>query len=149
MKPTRTWILIADGARARIFANFGPGKGIEAVDGTEFETDHPQSSDYYTDKPGRSFESANTMRHAMEPPHDPHREAKRAFAVKLGKVLSERLSQKEYDRLIIVAPPASLGDLRATLSDDVQAVVSAELDKDLTKTPVADLPKHLESVLAV
>ena len=33
MKPTTTWILIADGAHARLFANHGPGKGIEAVQG--------------------------------------------------------------------------------------------------------------------
>src|SRR5262249_34094570 len=30
MKPTRTWILIADGARARILRNDGPGKGVQA-----------------------------------------------------------------------------------------------------------------------
>ena len=32
MKPTTTWILIADGAHARLFANHGPGKGIEALE---------------------------------------------------------------------------------------------------------------------
>ena len=31
MKPTRTWILIADGARARILENLGPGKGVHEV----------------------------------------------------------------------------------------------------------------------
>ncbi len=149
MKPTRTWILIADGARARIFVNLGPGKGIEAVEGAEFESDHPQARDYYADKPGRTFESANSMRHAMEAPHDPHREAKRAFAAKLGKVLRDRLFKKEFDRLILVAPPTSLGDLRATLPDSVQAVVAAELDNDLTNTPAVELPEHLEKVLAV
>ena len=35
MKPTTTWILIADGARARLFANHGPGKGVEAVEGAD------------------------------------------------------------------------------------------------------------------
>lgn len=32
MKPTTTWILIADGARGRLFANRGPGKGLELLD---------------------------------------------------------------------------------------------------------------------
>ncbi len=40
MKPTTTWILIADGAHARIFSNSGPGKGIAAVKGGLMEGDH-------------------------------------------------------------------------------------------------------------
>ena len=32
MKPTTTWILVADGAHARLFANRGPGKGVEQLE---------------------------------------------------------------------------------------------------------------------
>ena len=42
-----------------------------------------------------------------------------------------------------------LGDLRSALSDRVRTAVYAELDKDLTKTPFAELPQHLGAVLAV
>jgi protein required for attachment to host cells len=42
-----------------------------------------------------------------------------------------------------------LGDLRSALSDHVRAAVYAELDKDLTKTPLNELPKHLGAVMAV
>jgi len=149
MKPTTTWVLIADGARARIFANHGPGKGLEAVAGAEFEADHRPDREILSDKPGRTFESVGTTRHAIEPHHDPHRELKRSFAEELAAMLDQRLGDKAYDRVILVAPPATLGDLRAALSDRVGAVVYAELDKDLTKTPAADLPGHLAAVLAV
>ncbi len=149
MKPTTTWILIADGARARIFANLGPGKGIETVDGGEFGADHRPDRDIVSDKPGRSFESVGDTRHAYEPRHDPHRELKRAFSEELAAMLDEKLAAKAYDRVILVAPPAMLGDLRAALSAHVKGAVYAELDKDLTKTPVAELPQHLGAVLAV
>lgn len=149
MKPKTTWILIADGARARIFANRGPGSGIEPVPGGEIEGDHRPSRDILRHKPGRTFESAGVTRHAIDPHHDPHRELKREFSETLAAMLDQHLAEKSYDRLILVAPPVTLGDLRAALSERVRALVSAELGKDLTKTPSAELPGHLADVLAV
>lgn len=58
-------------------------------------------------------------------------------------------SEHAYDRLVLVAPSSALGDLREALSDSVRSLVRAELDKDLTKTPIAELPEHLDAVLAV
>jgi protein required for attachment to host cells len=149
MKPTTTWILIADGARARIFVNQGPGKGIEAVAGAEFDADHRPDREIMSDKPGRTYESVGDTRHAVQPHHDPHRELKRAFSEELAAMLAEKLAAKAYDRVVLVAPPAMLGDLRSSLGEQVRAVVYAELDKDLTNTPEAELPQHLGAVLAV
>lgn len=149
MKPTTTWILIADGAHARIFSNSGPGKGIVAVKGGVMEGDHRPDDELVSDSLGRSFESSGNMRHAIAPRTDPHRELKRTFAVQLAEMLDQRLAEKAYDRLVIVAPPSALGDLRAALSEHVKPLVSAELNKDLVKTPTVELPQHLAEVLAV
>ena len=149
MKPRTTWILIADGARARIFANLGPGKGITPVAGGVLESDHAPSRELASDRPGRTFESADVMRHAIDPAQDPHRELKRAFAERLAALIDKRLAENAFDRLILVAPPVTLGDLRAALSKPVRERVSAEIDNDLTKIPVEELPSHLASVLAV
>jgi protein required for attachment to host cells len=64
-------------------------------------------------------------------------------------LLDEKLAAKACDRVVLLAPPTTLGDLRASLSEPVRAVVSAEIDKDLTKTPAAELLQHLGAVLAV
>ena len=37
MKAKVTWILIADGATAKVFEHTGPGKGLRAVDDLMFE----------------------------------------------------------------------------------------------------------------
>lgn len=147
MKPTTTWILIADGAHARLFANRGPGKGIEALEA--INGDHRPDHELVRDGLGRTFESAGEMRHAIAPKTDPHRELKRDFAKELAEMLDRRLSEKAYDRLVIVAPPKALGDLRAALSPHVKPLVYAELDKDLVKTPTAELPSHLGAVMAI
>lgn len=149
MKPTTTWILIADGAHARIFANHGPGKGIEAVEGGVINGDHRPDHELVRDGLGRSFESSGDMRHAIAPRSDPHRELKRTFAEHLAEMLDAHLAAKSYDRLVIVAPPKALGDLRAALSAHVKPLVYAELDKDLVKTPTVELPQHLGAVMAI
>jgi protein required for attachment to host cells len=148
MKPTTTWILIADGARGRLFANRGPGKGLELLY-ESLDADHRATHDIVDDRLGRTHESVGASRHAISARHDPHRELKRHFAVKLAKMLDRRRMEHAYDRLVLVAPPAVLGDLREALSDSVRSLVRAELDKDLTKTPIAELPEHLDAVLAV
>ena len=53
------------------------------------------------------------------------------------------------DRLVIVASPVTLGDLRSALSDHVRAVVVGEVAQDLTKMPNNKIAEHLQDVLAV
>ena len=61
MASTVTWILIADGARARIFANNGPGTGIASATGVDYIADHRPTRDIGADKPGRTQESATSF----------------------------------------------------------------------------------------
>ena len=149
MKPITTWILIADGARARIVVNNGPGKGVRQLEGADFRTDHPPSGEMLTDRPGRTFDSAGSGRHAMEAHGDPHRAAKQSFAAMLAEFLDDQLHDKRFDRLVVVAPAQPLGDLRAAFSEQVRTLTTAELVKDLTHVTTGDLPEHLSEVLAV
>jgi protein required for attachment to host cells len=147
MKPTITWIIIADGARARVMQNNGPGKGVQAVAGLLFEGDHSSSSKIMADKPGRTFDSVGNARHAMEPSHDPHDELKAQFVRQIVGELEARTDA--YNRLILVAPPRALGLIRKALPAAVASKVTGELDKDLTHLPNAELPSHLGKLLAL
>jgi protein required for attachment to host cells len=147
MKPKRTWVLIADGGHAKVFQNEEPGSDLEPVHGMVFSADLPPNRDILTDRPGRNFESHGRGRHAMENRSDPHRGLKREFAKRLGGILETNLADKRFDRLVLVAPPPTLGDLRDVLPKSVLAKVTAELAQDLVKTPHSDLPSHLKDVL--
>lgn len=150
MKKMVTYILVADGARARLYANHGVGKGLQPVSGATHKADlHHHDRDILTDKPGRAFNSVSSGRSAMEPPTEWHRFEKHKFAREMAKVLDAAAANKAFDRLILVAPPATLGDLRTELSDATRKMVTAELPKDLTRHAEQDLPQHLESVLAI
>jgi len=148
MKPTRTWILIADGAHARILQNAGPGKGLQALEGRVWHGDHAATHELMTDRTGRAFSSTGPARSAIEPHSDPHRQLKRNFVHRLADALSDRWRDRAYDRLVLVAAPSALGDLRAALSPEVRTAVVAEVPKDLTKTPDAAVAEHLKDVLA-
>ena len=143
MKRIRTWVLIADGRRARVFETRGKGTGLTVVQDMALDTELPPSRALGNDRPGRSFESVGSVRHAMQSPSDPHREHKRQFAHRVAGLVHERLLARSFDRLVVVAPAVTMGDLRTALSQQVKAVTTAELVADLTKTPVAELPAHL------
>ena len=117
MKPVRTWILVADGARGRVYETLG--KSGEAAEREEFrrDTDLPPTRELDDDRPGRGNIPATTSRHAFQPTSDAHRELKRTFAEDLAAMLDEQLQAGAYDRLVLVAAPVTLGDLREALPD--------------------------------
>ena len=78
MKSVKTWILIANGSRARIVINEGVGRGVTAVAGKFFNRESQKGGDIMADRPGRTFNSEGTGRHAMEYSSDPVRERERS-----------------------------------------------------------------------
>jgi protein required for attachment to host cells len=149
MKKNITWILVADGKRARILHNDGPGLGLTAVPGGEHSIELKPSREMTSDKPGRTQESATSSRHAIEPRVDWHRFEKTKFAQSMAKILDEAGARGSFDRLVLVAPPRTLGDLRAALADTTRARVSAEIDKDLTHEPLNALARRLGETLTL
>ena len=150
MRGKITWIVVADGQRASVFHNDGPGKGLQTVDGLGGERAGARSHDMVTDKPGRmqGFAGA-TGAAAMTARTDPHALEEARFTEQLAGEINQAALEKRFDRLILAAPPRTLGILRKALSDHAADRIMATLDKDLTKTAPADLASHLESHLVV
>ncbi len=146
MKKIVTWILVGDGKRARILSNDGPGKGLRPRDG-EFSTELHPNREIVSDKPGRVQESATSARHAVTPRIDWHRFEKTKFARSMAKLLDEAAVKGSFDRLVLVAPPRTLGDLRAALGPHARERITAEIDKDLTHESLDRLAAHLGSML--
>ncbi len=149
MKADKTWVLIADGARARLVAAEGHGKSLQLVEKLELSAGHRPNRELLDDKPSRVFESHGATRHSVEPKSDPHRELKRDFAQELAEVLDASLDKHEFDKLVVVASPVTLGDLRRALSEAVKAAVIAEVSKDLTKVPNHEIARHIEDLIPI
>jgi protein required for attachment to host cells len=149
MKKTVTWVLIADGAQARVLENTGPGKGLSQVDGLDFAIDPIQAQDIMADRPGRSHSSNGSARSGIEPKTDPVEYRETQFVKSLASMLDRQQQNGAYDRLIIAAAPIALGDIRKAMSAGVKKTVVAELDKDLTNLPTHQLDKHLSGILSI
>ncbi|MGO9483667.1 MAG: host attachment protein [Rhodomicrobium sp.] len=148
MKPIRTYILIADGARARLLLSEGRLKPLAEVPGSELSQDIKPDHEISAERPGRVHESANVARHAIER-DDLHRREKERFAQALAVSLDRRLANGEYDRLVIAAAPETLGVIRSALSEKVKALIFAEVAKDLTKLPNPQIRLHLGDELPI
>jgi protein required for attachment to host cells len=148
MKKIRTWILVADGARARILLNEGAGSGLQPAIDREFEGDHRPTREIGAERPGRVHaNSRDGSRHAMANTVDWHRFAKEDFAREMAKRLDRAAARKDFDRLVLVAPAKTLGDLRKTLADTTRSRVSHEIAKDLTPLPLKELTENLGRTL--
>ena len=147
MKPVRTWVVLADGARARVLLNEGPNKGLREVMNAESETARLAGRDLMADGRGRVFDSAGQGRHAMEPKTDPKAVEEEKFLRDVVRILERGARDGDYDRLVLCAAPRALGELRGLLPKAVQDRITAELPKDLTNTPIQDLGRSLEGAL--
>lgn len=155
MKHIRTWIVVADGARARIFLNEGTGKGVIATPVHEIEIHIQPTRELGTDRPGRGHMKAGGggggggVRHGMEPRADWHDAEKERFARDLAQHLDRSAEARAFDRLILAAPAKTLGLLRRMLGKNAAGLVDGELAKDLTHVEPKDLASHLERVIAL
>jgi protein required for attachment to host cells len=139
----KTWILIADGARAKVYQNNGPGTGLRETRFPEMLGAHEPSKDINADRPGRMQSAPGGAVHRMDHPADPHRQQKRIFAKDIAEFLKSQERDNAFDELVIVAPAKTLGDLRDVLEKSVASHVKIEIAKDLTQFSMHELPKHL------
>ena len=104
--------------------------------------------DVVTDKPGRSFGSADGgVRHAYESPSDLHKLEKHRFVQKLVETLDDAYDQGAFKRLVIVGPERSLGEFHGLASAKLRALVMHEVPKDLMKHPRHELEERLKPYL--
>jgi protein required for attachment to host cells len=74
---------------------------------------------------------------------------KTQFVQTLIVFLKEKLSMKNFDRWILVAPSEILSDFRKHLDPVLKEASGGELAKDLTKIPTDKISDRLHGVLPV
>ena len=67
------------------------------------------------------------------------------FAADTAELLRKRALRNEFESLIIVAPPKTLGELRKHYHKEVEKRLAGEVAKDLTSHPVTEIEKILQS----
>lgn len=140
------WYVIADGAKARIVQRDQGSGAYRTVRWLHSDMARLKSSELVSDRPGRVMESSSTTRHAATPRHDPHLEAKLAFARETAERINHACQAGELDGFVLVAPSRTLGEIRKHLASTTHIKLATELAKDLTPVPDGDLGKHLGEI---
>ena len=149
MKATRTWVVIANGAHARFLLNDGPGHGLVELRDLDLKQDHLVAQDLVSDRSGRTFDSNGPSKHAVDPSSDQERLEEKKFAGKVVAQLEAGLTENSFDRLILVAAPTMLGDIREKLSTHASDCITADVPKNLNHFSNAELTAYLGKFLAV
>jgi protein required for attachment to host cells len=138
--PHDTLILVGDGKKALFLRNKGHALRIQLVVEQILEHDNPPTREQGTDRPGRTNASVRAGRSAMEET-DWHHIAEERFAGVLADALYRHAHANLFEKLVIIAPPKVLGNLRKVLHAEVIARVTAEIPKGLTSHPVAEIER--------
>ncbi|MBN8531014.1 MAG: host attachment protein [Alphaproteobacteria bacterium] len=121
----KTWIVVADGAKAYVYIYSGPGEGLQKVEVLL----SPRNA------PDRSAGETALQRFARK-------KFSRAFVNML------KTEQQDFDHLVLAAPPTTLGDMRASLDEALRAKLLAEIDRDYTHhLPEDELAQRMVKIL--
>ena len=136
-----TIVLVADGSKMLLLRNDGDAVSPELHVLAHGTFANPPSHEQMSDAPGVTFSSHGFGRSAY-PQADPDQQAKDQFAADAASQLTELLKTEDGE-VVVIAPPDTLGLLRRHYGPAVKARLIAEIDKDLTKHPVAAITQHV------
>lgn len=133
--PADALVFVGDGQKAIFLRNKGtteePDLEVEDV----LTDKNPPTRQQGTDKPGRFSDASANHRSSVEPT-DWHQLEEDRFAGEVAEALYKAAHKGRYKKLVVVAPPKTLGVLRKEYHKEVSQRIVAEVDKDLTGHPI-------------
>lgn len=140
---TDTLILVADGEKALFLRNEGDEKYLNLQVEQKEKQDNPPTREQAANRRGRMFDG--TGHKSAVDDTDWHELAKDRFAADLADMLYKRAHNGDYDRLVVIASPSTLGEMRDHFHKEVSDKIIGEIDKDLTNHPLNEIEKSLQS----
>lgn len=141
MKPVKTLVLLANDAKARLFENTGPGKGLFEIEDLAAST-LAAANVRYADRPGRNSGGPGMGQHAFDTAEAEHDQSQEAFVRAVVAETADRFGEGGYDRFVMAAAPSTLGVLRAELPANLKAALALDIDKDFVKLKATDVVKR-------
>lgn len=142
----KTWVVVADNSRARIFTVETPSSPLIEIDSIVHPEGRMHDRDITSDLPGRGAGSGGS-KHSYETETDAKEYENMEFARRIALFLDDSRKSDRCKNLIIVAAPGLLGNLRGELNDQTRKMVTLELDKNLSHLNPNDIRKHMPEFL--
>jgi protein required for attachment to host cells len=141
-----TWVLVTDSEKALFLRNETDGQDPFFVVVSKETQENPPNRDQAANRPGRFNDGPSTHRSAVQDT-DWHELAKERFAADLADILYSKAHKGEFERLVIVADPSTLGSLRDELHMEVTDKIVGEVPKTLTNHPLDEIEKIVKEAL--
>ena len=137
---SKTWVVVAESSRAKIFEveSTESDKTLKEIKGFTHSTSRSHKSllTGSQQKIGRQSKLTST--------DDTHGDNDRTvFARSLGQHLNSARNNGEFKKLILMSPPKFLGDLRKNLGHETNKFVVSAIDKNLVRHNVKDIQAHI------
>lgn len=148
MKVLRTgsWVLVADGSKALFLRNNLNTREYDLRVVWHQAMENPANRVQGRDRPGRAHSAFGQGRSALEET-DWHQLAEDDFAREVAAILDHAAADGVFDEIVLVAPPAVLGELRASLGENAAKRVIAEIPKTLTNHPIEKIEAIVKEAL--
>lgn len=141
---TGSWVLVADGEKALFLENVGDAQDLHLQVVRKDRQENPPAAEQGTDRPGRKSDGPSGHRSAMDDT-DWHELEKHRFAKNLAEVLYQYAHKGRFEKIVVVAAPDILGDLRGELHEEVQSRIVGEVPKTLTGHPIDDIERLVKA----
>lgn len=150
----KTWILVAETSRARVFEMETRTSPLVEVGAFANPEGHMPMRDQLSDGPGRYGTVKSGRSNAITGgahtfrKDDPERPLQESFARTLAEELERARIERRFDQLVLMAAPGFLGVLRAELSPGVERLIVEEIPKNISRESAEEIRARMETALA-
>lgn len=130
---SKTWVLVAESSRAKLYKVNGRLAPITEIGAMVHPECRMHEGDLVADSAGSDGGSVGQGRHIMDNKISAKDHESLEFARELACHLESARTSGDFNKLVLIAPPAFLGNLRNTLSKEVLSMVSRQVDKNLVQ----------------
>ena len=142
-----TMVVVTDSEKALFLINLTDGEDPNLDLVRKNEENNPPDREQSANRPGREQASHGTRVSAYDDT-DFHELQKERFASDLAERLYKMAHAGKFERLVLVASPQVLGNLRDEMHKEVLDRIVGEIPKTLTNHPVDEIERIVKSDLA-
>ena len=140
---TDTLVLVTDGRKMLFLRNEGDTEHMNLQVETKRRRDDSPDRDLGTDEPGSVFQSGSPGRSSYEET-DFHQLEEDRWVHEAADLVNSRALKNDFEKLVIIAPPKALGELRPKLHKETEKRCILQIDKEMTNQPLKEIEALIE-----
>jgi len=139
------WVVLADASRAQIFASDVMLEQLTPIELFEHPESRAKAHDLVAGGRGATHGHDQAIKSRFERHSDPHQATVDAFSRKIADVLMAARLEHRFERLVLVAPPEFLGEVRGHLDRATTRATVISLASDWSQVSWHELPARLHA----